>query len=293
MPERIPATVWFPPQEPADCSVCRDAQAALTADGLALTGDLALAFLSRGQATSLLEAANVPLAEHARSRGRFVSDAARELKTPLLILRSHLETLSDDLAESLSRQQREFLEAATHGARRLQRLIDELLDLAALESGHLPLSLGRVSSRDVVDAVVDKLQLLAAGARVRLVSGSESDPPVRANRERLRQILRNLIENGLKYTRPGGQVTVIVEKREDRVVLCVRDNGIGIPAESLPRIFEDFVWLPGNQLGEGAGFGLATVRRLVLAMGGRVWAESTPGAGSSFFVELPLWTGEG
>ena len=240
-----------------------------------------------------LEAANVLLAEHAHSRGRFVSDAAHELKTPLSILRSYLDTLSDDLAEGLSPQQREFLEAATHGARRLQRLIDELLDLAALESGHLPLSLGMVSSRDAVDSVMDELQLLAAGAQVALLSGSQSDPPVRADRERLRQVLRNLIENGLKYTRAGGEVTVIVEKREDRAVLCVRDNGVGIPAESLPRIFEEFVRVPGNQLGEGAGLGLAIVRRLVLAMGGRVWAESTPGTGSSFFVELPLWTGEG
>jgi signal transduction histidine kinase len=150
-----------------------------------------------------------------------------------------------------------------------------------------------VSSREVVDSVMDELQLLAAGAQVALLSGSKSDPPVRADRERLRQVLRNLIENGLKYTRAGGEVTVVVEKREDRAVLCVRDNGVGIPAESLPRIFEEFVRVPGNQLGEGAGLGLAIVRRLVLAMGGRVWAESTPGAGSSFFVELPLWTGEG
>jgi signal transduction histidine kinase len=119
------------------------------------------------------------------------------------------------------------------------------------------------------------------------------DLTVRADRERLRQVLRNLVENGLKYTRPGGEVAVLVERRGDRAVLCVRDSGVGIPAESLPRIFEEFMRLPGNQLAEGAGLALAIVRRLALTMGGRVWAESNPGAGSSFFVELPLWTGEG
>jgi signal transduction histidine kinase len=240
-----------------------------------------------------LEAANALLSEHARSRGRFVSDAAHELKTPLAILRSYLDTLNDDLADGLSPEQGEFLQAATHGARRLQRLVEELLDLAALDSGHLALSLGPVSSRGVVASVVNELQPLAATARVVLLAGAPSDLTVRADHERLRQVVRNLVENGLKYTRPGGEVAVLVEKRNDRVVVCVRDNGVGIPAESLTRIFEEFLRLPGSQTAEGAGLGLAIVRRLVLAMGGRVWAESVPGAGSSFFIELPLWTGEG
>jgi signal transduction histidine kinase len=240
-----------------------------------------------------LEAANVLLAENARSRGRFVSDAAHELKTPLSILRSYLETLTDDLADGLSEQQREFLRVATHGAQRLQRLIDELLDLAALESGHLSLALGEVSSREVVASIVEELRPLAASTRVALLTRTDPDLSVRADSERLRQILRNLVENGLKYTSAGGEVAVLVEKRGDSAVLSVRDTGVGIPAESLPRIFEEFVRVPGNQIGDGSGLGLAIVRRLVLAMGGRVWAESVPAEGSSFFVELPLWTGAG
>lgn len=139
---------------------------------------------------------------------------------------------------------------------------------------------------------MEELQPLAANAKVALLERAESELPVRADPERLRQVLRNLIENGLKYTRAGGEVAV-AEKRGDRAVLCVRDNGAGIPAESLPHIFEELVRVPGNQPGKGAGLGFAIFRRLVLAMGGRVWAESTPGEGSSFFVELPLWTGAG
>jgi signal transduction histidine kinase len=240
-----------------------------------------------------LEAANVLLAESARARGRFVSDAAHELKTPLAILRSYLETLNDDLAEGLSQQQLEFLQVAAHGAQRLQRLIDELLDLAALESGHLPLALGAVSSREVVSSVADELRPLAAAAKVALLAPAEPDLSVRADPERLRQVLRNLVENGLKYTGAGGEVAILFEKRGDRAVLRVRDTGVGIPAESLPRIFEEFVRVPGNRLGDGSGLGLAIVRRLVLAMGGRVWAESVPAEGSTFLVELPLWTGAG
>ncbi len=240
-----------------------------------------------------LEAANALLEEHARSRARFVSDAAHELKTPLAILLSYLDTLNDDLADGLSGQQREFLHVARHGGRRLQRLTDELLDLAALESGHLPLSLGPVSSQRVIMSVFDELRPLAAGARVELRGTGEPELPVRADEERLGQVLRNLIENGLKYTRAGGEVAVVTHRRGDHAVLCVRDNGVGIPPESLPHIFEEFVRVPGQDNVAGAGLGLAIVRRLVLAMGGRVWAESTPGSGSTFSVELPLWTGEG
>jgi signal transduction histidine kinase len=240
-----------------------------------------------------LEAANALLEEHARSRARFVSDAAHELKTPLAILRSYLDTLTDDLAEGLTAQQRDFLQAATHGARRLQRLIDELLDLAALESGHISLSLGPVPGRHVVNVVIDELQPLADGARVVLRGSGDDEVTVRGDRERLAQVLRNLVENGLKYTRAGGEVAVLVERGADHATFSVRDNGVGIPAEELPRIFEEFVRIPAQQSVEGAGLGLAIVRRLVLAMGGRVWAESTSGSGSTFFVELPLWTGQG
>lgn len=240
-----------------------------------------------------LEKANVLLAEHARVRDRFVSDAAHELKTPVAILRPYLEALSDDLAAGLSEQQLEFVRAAAHGAKRLQRLTEELLDLAALGSGHLPLSLGPVSIRTAIDAVIDELEPLALAAQVTLRHDDVAEVLVRADDERLRQILRNLLENGLKYTHPPGAVTVAVQSGDDHAVVSVCDTGVGIPAASLPHIFEEFVRVPGNNLSDGSGLGLAIVRRLVFAMGGRVWAESQAGTGSRFFVELPLWTGEG
>ena len=240
-----------------------------------------------------LEQANARLAEHARVRDRFVSDAAHELKTPLAILRPYLEALTDDLSGGLSDQQLEFVKAAAHGAKRLQRLTEELLDLAALGSGRLALSLGPVGMRHAVDAVIAELEPLGRTARVAVLRGDVTAAPVRADDERLRQVLRNLLENGVKYTRPGGEVTVSARSGDDHAIVCVSDTGIGIPDTALPHIFDEFVRVPGNAPAEGSGLGLAIVRRLVLAMGGRVWAESGPGAGSRFFIELPLWTGEG
>jgi signal transduction histidine kinase len=240
-----------------------------------------------------LEAANIRLEEHARSRERFVSDAAHELKTPLAILRSYLETMSDDLADGLSAQQREFLQAATHGAGRLQRLVEEMLDLAALEGGHLPLVLGQVPVRGAAQPVLDELAPLAAQGGVALRCEPGEPLVLRADVERLRQVLRNLVENGLKYTEPGGAVVVSWHRQGDSAVVAVCDTGVGIAAEALPRIFDEFVRVNGRRAVDGAGLGLGIVRRLVQAMGGQVWAESRPGAGSRFLVELPLWTGEG
>jgi signal transduction histidine kinase len=240
-----------------------------------------------------LESTNTLLADYARVRDRFVSDAAHELKTPLAILRSYLEALSDDLAVGLSEQQLEFVRGAAHGAERLQRLTDELLDLAAIESGRLPLTLGPVSVQACVAAVLEELRPIARSAHVGLAGNDVDDVTARADEERLRQVLRNLIENGLKYTRPAGEVAVSAKCHDDRALLCVCDNGVGIPADALPHIFDEFVRVQGNGLSSGSGLGLAIVRRLVLAMGGRVWADSQTGSGSRFFVELPLWTGEG
>ncbi|MGE5236908.1 MAG: sensor histidine kinase [Acidobacteriota bacterium] len=239
-----------------------------------------------------LEAANTLLEEHARKRARFVSDVAHELKTPLAIQRSYLETLSGDLSEGLSQEQREFLAAALHGAERLHRLVEELLDLAALESGNLPLTLEPVSSEALADQVIADLEPLAERHGVTLRRDGDPNATIRADRERLAQVLRNLVENGIKYGRAGGEVTVLFERLADRALFTVRDNGIGIPSDALPSIFEEFVRAPGNTASDGVGLGLAIVRRSVMAMGGRVWVDSDTGRGSRFFVELPLWTGE-
>ncbi|MFI5167664.1 MAG: sensor histidine kinase [Thermoanaerobaculales bacterium] len=240
-----------------------------------------------------LEAANIRLEEYARLRGRFVSDAAHELKTPLAILRSYLEILLDDLTEGFSADQREFLRAAAHGAQRLQRLVEELLDLAALESGHLQIVLEQVSPQEAARAVVEELHPLAAQGDVGVHLEAAPTLALRGDPERLKQVLRNLVENGVKYTQPGGDVFVSFQRRGDRGLISVRDTGVGIAAEALPHIFEEFVRVPGRRPVDGAGLGLAIVRRLVQAMGGQVWAESRPGVGSQFFVELPVWTGQG
>jgi signal transduction histidine kinase len=238
-----------------------------------------------------LQETNVRLEHYAQLGTRFVSDAAHELKTPLAILRSYLESLASDLSDGLTPQQLEFVMAASEGAGRLHVLVEELLDLAALESGGAPLNLGPVRASEVLEAVTAELKALARLRGVALRGRSSCPRPIRADRERLGRVLRNLVENGIKYTSRGGRVLVSAEARGDKAMFVVEDDGVGIGPEALPLIFGEFTRGSTASGEPGAGLGLAIVRRLVLAMGGGVWAESTPGEGARFFVELPLWTG--
>ncbi len=237
-----------------------------------------------------LEEANRQLAEHAELKVRFVSDAAHELKTPLAILRSYLETLSTDLAEGLNEEQRSFLTAATTGAQRLQHLVEGLLDLAAAETGHMPVDLGPTCLATVTGEVADQFAAIARGAGVQLDRQGLRPVAVRADPERLAQVVRNLLENAVKFSSAGGIVRLTTHLAGDRGVLTVEDSGCGIAPEVIPRIFEPFFRGRGRD-GNGTGLGLAIVRRILLAMGGKITVESQLGVGSRFAVELPLWTG--
>ncbi len=237
-----------------------------------------------------LEEANRQLAEHAELKVRFVSDAAHELKTPLAILRSYLETVTTDLAEGLSEEQMTFLTAAATGAQRLQRLVEGLLDLAAAETGHLPVDLGPTQLDRVAAEVADQFNALARSAGVHLKVDGLSPVEVRADPERVAQVVRNLIENAVKFSDPGGVVELTTYAAGDRGVLSVEDHGCGIAPDVLPRIFDPFFRGHGRD-GNGTGLGLAIVRRILLAMGGRISVESQLARGSRFTVELPLWTG--
>lgn len=237
-----------------------------------------------------LEEANRQLAEHAELRVRFVSDAAHELKTPLAIIRSYLETVTTDLAEGLSEEQMSFLTAAAAGAQRLQHLVEDLLDLAAADSGHMPVDLGPTCLAKVTAGVCDELAALARSAGVSMDRRDLAPVEVRADPERLAQVVRNLLENAVKFSSAGGVVRLATQVAGDRGVLTVADQGCGIAPELLPRIFDPFFRGRGGR-SNGAGLGLAIVRRILLAMGGKVSVDSTLGVGSRFTVELPLWTG--
>ena len=224
-------------------------------------------------------------------RRDFVANVSHELKTPLTVVRGFAETLAEDDPEPDTR--RRFAQSIVGNTRRMQRIVDDLLDLSRIESG------GWLPDPRAVDLAVVAGDSLAAARPAADVKGialrTEIAPnanEVFADQTALRQVLGNLVDNAVRHT-DSGSVTVISTARHDGVTIAVRDTGRGIHEEHLPRIFERFYRVdPARSREEGGtGLGLAIVKHLVEAHGGRVRAESVPGRGTTVFAEFPVAPG--
>jgi signal transduction histidine kinase/HAMP domain-containing protein len=221
-------------------------------------------------------------------RRDFVANVSHELKTPLTVIGGFAETLGDN---TLSETQRaRFVEAIQTNTRRMQRIVDDLLDLSRIESG------GWVPNPAALDVAVVAREVLAVEREgiatkqlVVEVSPDPGAPTVDADPTALRQVLSNLIENAVRYTPQRGRITVFTERGPDGTWVGVRDTGSGIPAEHLPRIFERFYRVDParSRAAGGTGLGLAIVRHLVEAHGGRVAAESVVGNGTTVRALFP------
>jgi len=242
-------------------------------------GRLAAAFNSMAEAVRKTE----------ELRRGMVNDVAHELRTPLTNLRCQLEALQDGLVPL----DRAAVDSLHEEALLLGRLVGDLQDLALAEAGQLPLALEDVRLAPVAEAALTAVRPLAAARGVDLRSDVPADlPPARADRERLGQILRNLLTNGIAHTPAGGAITVGGAMRGAHVEVAVSDTGSGISAEQLPHVFERFYRTDPSRsrASGGAGLGLSIVRQLVQAHGGEVGAESAPGKGSTFRFTLPRAT---
>jgi signal transduction histidine kinase len=221
-------------------------------------------------------------------RRDFVANVSHELKTPLTAVSGFAETLLDDGIPP--EQRRLFVETIRDNAGRMQRIVDDLLDLSRIESGGWRPNVGAVNVEGVVRDVFTAVQATADAKGIKLVS---EVPPaagvVRADPTAFHQIVSNLIENAVRYTRDGS-VTLRTRLGEAGVWVDVRDTGIGIAPEHVPRIFERFYRVDAARSREqgGTGLGLAIVRHLVDAHGGRVEAASVLGRGTTISVLFPV-----
>jgi len=221
-------------------------------------------------------------------RRDFVANVSHELKTPLTAIAGYAETLA---AESSDAQATGFAQTIVENARRMQRLVDDLLDLSRIESG------GWEPEPQAVDVEVGAreawrpLAERAASRKVALETDTNSSF-INGDPEALRQIFTNLFDNALRHTPPGGRIRVAAQRARDDTVVRVSDTGTGIPADHLPRIFERFYRVdPGRSRQEGGtGLGLAIVKHLVEAHGGRVEAESELGRGTTILLYFPSVT---
>ncbi|HEU4432576.1 MAG TPA: ATP-binding protein [Pyrinomonadaceae bacterium] len=220
-------------------------------------------------------------------RQEFLSNVSHELRTPLTAILAFVETLETGAIDDPESAQR-FLSIIRRNASRMHGLIDDILELTAIEGGNVTLRPSMVDLHEVVAEVCASFAAKAAAHGVTLVNKVEPQVMVYADGRRLEQMLTNLIDNGIKFSREGGTVTVRHESgTRDRIV--VEDNGDGIPAQHLERLFERFYRVDRARSREmgGTGLGLAIVKHLALLHGGEVTVDSELGKGTIFTVHLP------
>ena len=223
-------------------------------------------------------------------RREFIANVSHELRTPLAGVKSVLETL-DAGALSDEPTAREFLARADMEVDRLVRLVEELLELSRIESGEVPMAHDNVDIDEVLRSAVGRLKHLAENAGVSLtLDSSIAGCTVVGDPDRLERVAINLISNAVNFTPEGGAVTLTTESRDGTVTVSVRDTGVGIDPDDMPRVFERFYKVDRSRKGGGTGLGLAVVKHTIEAHGGTVGVESAPAAGSTFWFRLPLAT---
>lgn len=233
------------------------------------------------------------------AKSQFLANMSHELRTPMNSIIGFAEILSDKVGPDLDARYQKFLSNILHSGRHLLGLINDVLDLSKIEANHVEPEFEKVSLSDIAHGVRSVLLGSAASRGIRLVLELPRDlPPVLADGPKLKQILYNLVANGIKFSGDGGEVVVGARRffptdsptREEAVEIYVTDHGIGIDPQDQPAIFTEFHQIDGNanRGHPGAGLGLALVKRFTEMHGGVVTVESTPGVGSTFRVLLPL-----
>jgi PAS domain S-box-containing protein len=238
-----------------------------------------------------LEAARHSADEANAAKSEFLASMSHELRTPLNAILGFAQLLHRDKKSPLAERQRGWVEHVLRGGQHLLRLIDDVLDLARIESGRLTLSPEPVAIEMVLEEVVTTLTPIAERSSIEIgsVVHTAELPAAQADRTRLSQILLNFGSNAIKYGRPGGRMSFNSYVASERVRISVTDTGIGVPLDKQGLLFQPFQ-RAGQENGtiEGTGIGLAICKRLAEAMQGSVGFRSAPGQGSEFWVELPV-----
>ena len=226
-----------------------------------------------------------------KSRREFIANVSHELRTPLTSIQGYVETLIEE--HPGPETSREFLGVILKNATRMNRLTEDLLTLAGVESPDYKLALQATRASALVDDAIESLGGIVVDSGVELESAGAPDSAVMADSDAMNQVFGNLIENALKYGKAGKRIEVGARLVNSEVEFSVRDFGPGIASEHLERIFERFYRIDKARSREsgGTGLGLAIVKHIVLAHGGRIWAESELGSGAAFHFTLPLAAG--
>ena len=221
-------------------------------------------------------------------RRDFISNVSHELRTPLASLKALTETLQSGALSDPEAGPR-FLGRISTEVDALTQMAQELLDLSRIESGQVELILAPLAPKSLVTSAADRMRMQAERAGLKLsIKCEDGLPNIRADKSRLEQVLVNLIHNSVKFTKPGGDISLETKSTVGGIRFAVRDSGVGIPTESLTRIFERFYRVDKSRTGSGTGLGLSISKHIIEAHGGKIWAESNEGRGSVFYFVIPI-----
>jgi signal transduction histidine kinase len=272
---------------------------AMSTTSVALVGIALLAAVCVALVTALwrtcerLRLDNARLASHdealeraSEARTRFIANMSHELRTPLNAVIGFAELLHEEWAGPISETQSEHLEIIRGSADHLLVLVNDVLDLARIEAGHMRLDPEPVQPAEIAQQCIRSLRPIADERGVELHLEPADAGTVALDPGRLRQVVLNYLSNAIRFTGPGGKVTMTLAREVHRLRIEVADTGIGISSEDQGRIFEEFVQV-GSAASGGSGLGLAVTRRIVQAQGGQVGVSSQPGLGSTFYAWLP------
>ena len=240
-----------------------------------------------------LKEANEKLLELDKLKSNFLGIATHELKTPLSVVGGYLDSLQDGFAGELNEAQKGIVGETLSSCHRMEALISDMLDLNRIEAGRMPMEMMELSTiRAVQKAAGQMIPLLQKKKLTLDIEEEFMDLSARFDEDRIVQVLVNLIGNAIKFTGEGGRIMVTAKRavrlEPPSIQISVADTGIGISAEDLPHVFEEFAQVgePGKE--EGTGLGLAICLRIIQAHGGEIWAESILGQGTTFHFTLPL-----
>jgi two-component system sensor histidine kinase GlrK len=225
-----------------------------------------------------------------KMKSDFFSSMSHELRTPLTSIKEGINLLQDGVGGEIPDRQKKLLRILSEESMRLIGLVNSLLDLSKMEAGMMSYTFDRGNPAPMIQKTAVELTPLAEAKKIVLkIEVDEKLPSIKMDRERILQVLRNLIGNALKFTPEGGQVRVSAQMIDREVKISVTDSGPGIPKENLTNIFEKFrqANLKNQNRIKGTGLGLAIVKHVITAHGGKVWAENESGQGSTFIFVLP------
>lgn len=232
----------------------------------------------------------VKLEDQKQSFVRFISIVAHDLKAPLAAIQSYFGVMLGGFSGPLTEKQRTMLERSGHRIQELLALVSDLLDVSRIETGQIVQEMKTVSFSDVVNKALEIVEDSAEQKHIAIkVKVPQEMPLVYGSDIRLIQALVNLLSNSVKFTPDGGEISVVVQEKNDDLLVEVYDTGMGIPLQDQPHLFEDF-FRGSNVQEKGTGLGLSIVKRIVEAHGGRIWAESPcveSGIGTKFTLTLP------